>query len=148
MDLQMLPDNWGFQISIILRIAIAYALAFPIGWDREESARGAGLRTFPLVSVASCAYILIAQLALGPSEDMSRVLAGLMTGIGFIGGGAILKNSKEKVSGMSTATSIWITGAVGAAVGWGYYLIALVLTGLNFVTLRFFGSLKEVVHEE
>jgi putative Mg2+ transporter-C (MgtC) family protein len=124
-------------------LAIAYVLAFPVGWEREQSDRSAGLRTFPLVALASCGYILIATRTLGDSaEAQARVLEGLMTGMGFIGGGAILKDGAT-VRGTATAASVWNTGAIGAAVGFGRYEIALLLSILNFATLRWLLPLKE-----
>ena len=71
---------------------IAYVLAFPIGWNREKEERSAGLRTFPLVAVASCGFIQAAEtLAAGHPEAMARIIEGLIAGMGFIGGGAILR---------------------------------------------------------
>src|SRR5690349_11816280 len=112
-------------------LGIAYLLAFPIGWDREKENRGAGLRTFPLVCLASCGMVLLAREALGSApESQARVLQGLMMGIGFIGGGAILKGD-ESVRGTATAASVWNVGVIGAAVGFGLYDIAAVLAVVN-----------------
>ena len=147
-QLMNLPDiDWSLVVSHLVHLAIAYALALPIAWDREKEVRGAGLRTFPLVAVASCGYVMVALSVLTGSDAHSRVLYGLMTGMGFIGGGAILKKGAS-VQGTATAASIWNTGAVGAAVAWGRYEIAIVLSLLNFVTLRYVKGLKGVVREE
>lgn len=128
--------NWPEVLSHIVDIAIAYLLVLPIGWDREQSERSAGIRTFPLVAVASCGVVLVAVRLLGVSSpQQSRVLQGLITGIGFIGGGAILKYGAA-VRGTATAASIWNVGVVGAAVGYGLYDIGLVLSLINFLTLR------------
>ena len=76
----------------LLSLGIAFMLALPVGWDREQQERSAGLRTFSLVAVASCGYILLAErVAVGRTDAQARVIEGLITGIGFIGGGAILK---------------------------------------------------------
>ena len=129
--------DWSTIGANLASLTVAYLLAFPIGWDREQGARSAGLRTFPLVAVASCGFIQIAQqIAPGSPEAQARVIEGLITGIGFIGGGAILKDGAS-VRGTATAASIWSTGAVGAAVAYGYYEIAIVLSLINFLTLRF-----------
>src|SRR5215510_1836046 len=73
-------------------LAFAFVLAAPIGWDREQKARSAGLRTFPLVALASCGFVQASENLLAHSPDgMAKVVEGLITGIGFIGGGAILK---------------------------------------------------------
>jgi putative Mg2+ transporter-C (MgtC) family protein len=141
-----MPDlaniDWRDLLGVLAHLGIAYVLAIPIGWDREAHSGGAGLRTFPLVALASCAYIIIGIQVLGPStESQARVLYGLMTGMGFIGGGAILKDSGS-VHGTATAASIWNTGAIGAAVAWNRYEIAIVLSALNYLTLCGFRPLK------
>lgn len=123
-------------------LAVAYLLALPIGWDREKSERSAGLRTFPLVAIASCGFIQATEtLTHGSPEATARIVEGLITGMGFIGGGAILV-VKTSVKGTATAASLWATGAVGTAVGLGAYDIALVLSILTFLTLRFGTKIK------
>ena len=79
-----------------------------------------GLRTFPLVSLGACAYVLVSQAFIGDGnpDATARIVSGLMSGIGFVGGGAILK-SKDHVSGTASAASIWVTGALGASAGFG-----------------------------
>jgi putative Mg2+ transporter-C (MgtC) family protein len=79
---------------------------------------------------------------LDSTDAYSRVMYGILTGIGFIGGGAILKD-RGTVAGTATAASIWNTGAIGVAVAWGTFEIAMVLTLLNFLTLRFMPKLKK-----
>ena len=134
---------WADVFSHLLDLAVAYVLAFPIGWDQEKEERSAGIRTFPLVAMASCGLVLVALGVLGgPSPAHARILAGLITGIGFIGGGAILKGD-QTVRGTATAASLWNTGVVGAAVGYGLYDIALVLSIINFLTLRLLLPLKQ-----
>ena len=128
--------NWIELLVHSGKVLGAFALALPIGWEREKEGRSAGLRTFPLVAVASCGYVLVAEKVFGAaSSDHSRVLQGLITGIGFIGGGAILKGSGG-VHGTATAASIWNTGAVGAAVAYGSYEIAVILSVINFLILQ------------
>lgn len=130
----------GFDLDLLgafgLRLLAAIGLALPIGWEREVSARSAGLRTFPLVAVASCGYVLIAlRIAGGDGEAQSRVLQGLLTGIGFIGGGAIIKDHRS-VTGTATAASIWATSGIGAAVGYGELELALLGSASALVLLR------------
>jgi putative Mg2+ transporter-C (MgtC) family protein len=130
-------------VKNLISIAIAFVLALPVGWEREQSERSAGLRTFPLVAMASCGYILIAERVLaGHPEGTARVIEGLMTGMGFIGGGAILK-SEGGVRGTATAASLWNTGAIGAAVAFDRFEIALLLTIVNYATLRWLGRFKD-----
>src|SRR5579863_5011768 len=116
----------------VMRLAIAYGLAMPVGWHREKEAHSVGVRTFPLVAMASCGYVLLASPA-DPTAQ-SRIIQGLVAGIGFVGGGAILK-SEGSVHGTATAASIWTTGVLGAAVAQERYLVAVVLAALNFFTL-------------
>lgn len=127
----------------ILQLAIAFALALPIAWDRETRERSAGLRTFTLVSIATCGFLIAARSSFGASVDAeSRVWQGLLAGIGFIGSGAILKTG-DSVRGTATAASIWTTAAVGAAVAYRNYDIAVVLSLANFAVLRALGPIKE-----
>jgi putative Mg2+ transporter-C (MgtC) family protein len=124
----------GGLAPIAGKILIAFALGLPTGWERFRHDRSAGLRTFPLVSLASCAYLLVAPQANSDIASQSRILVGVMTGIGFIGGGSIIKDASA-VHGTATAASLWNTGAVGAAVAYGNYGLALVLCALNYLTL-------------
>lgn len=125
------------------KIGLAYFISLPMGWEREKEAHSAGVRTFPIVAMASCGYLLVAQaLVPGDPAAMSRVLQGLVAGIGFIGGGAILKEGAT-VRGTATAASIWSTGAIGAAVAMGRDEIAVALALLNLVTLHFLLPLKK-----
>ena len=130
--------------SHMIALSIAYLLALPIGWNREKEERSAGIRTFPLVAMAACGFVIIAVAVLGPdAPEHSKVMEGLITGVGFIGGGAILKQG-DRATGTATAASLWATGALGVAVGYGLYDIAVVLTVVTYVALRFLSPLKEV----
>ena len=124
-------------------LAISYALAFPIGWNRETEERSAGLRTFPLVAIASCGLVQAAESMTSDNpEAMARIIEGLITGMGFIGGGAILR-LKDSVKGTATAASLWVTGAIGISVGLGTYDVALMLAIVTFLTLRILSPLKQ-----
>lgn len=119
----------------LVALAIAYVLALPIGWNREKEERSAGLRTFPLVAVATCGFIQAAErIAIGEPEAMARIIEGLITGMGFIGGGAILR-LQDSVKGTATAASLWITGAIGVAAGLGAYDVAVMLSVVTILTL-------------
>lgn len=137
--------EWPVMLHHLMQLVIAYVFALPIGWDREAESRGVGLRTFPLVAAGCCGYLLVGLEVLDGSESHARMMYGLMSGIGFIGGGAILKTDKN-VSGTATAAAIWTTGAIGTAVAWQRYEIALALSLVTFVTLRFFKPLKRIAH--
>jgi putative Mg2+ transporter-C (MgtC) family protein len=138
-----LPIDWHLLWLIAMKIGAAYLLAIPTGWTREKQAHGVGIRTFPIVAIASCGYLLIMQG--GSGQDAlaanSRVLQGLVTGIGFVGGGAILKEGMS-VHGTATAASIWNTGAIGAATAMGRYEVAIVLSVLNVFTMEALVPLK------
>ena len=135
--------NYWEITSHLVDLGIAYLIALPIGWDREQEERSAGIRTFPLVAMASCGFVLIALRVLGEgSVGQARILEGLITGIGFVGGGAILKHAGQ-VSGTATAASLWATGALGAAVGYGLYDIGVILSLVTFVTLRWLSPRKK-----
>ena len=124
----------------LMHLATAFALTVLIGWQSEREGHSTGIRTFPLVGVASCGFLLL----LGPAPDaaaQSRLLQGLITGIGFIGGGAILKNGPN-VQGTATAASVWNAGVIGSAVAMNKYGVAIALALLNIFTLRALLPLK------
>jgi putative Mg2+ transporter-C (MgtC) family protein len=148
MTFELLGANNFTLLPHLLALAAAYLLAFPIGWNREREERSAGLRTFPLVAIATCGFVQAAEnLTADSPEAMARILEGLITGMGFIGGGAILRNS-ETVKGTATAASLWVTGAIGAAVGLGSYDVAVVLSAVTVITLWVMEPLKRVGHLE
>jgi putative Mg2+ transporter-C (MgtC) family protein len=131
------PIDWqNDTLQQVLKLVVAYVLALPVGWWREKEAHTIGVRTFPLVAMASCGYMLVA-VPLGHPDvaSQSRVLQGLVAGIGFIGGGAILK-AEGNVHGTATAASIWNTGVLGAAVAEDRFFLAVALSLLNLLTLR------------
>lgn len=141
--------TWDSEQALahLIALAVAYVLALPIGWNREREERSAGLRTFPLVAMAACGFVMIANEVLGPdSQQHSRILEGLMTGIGFVGGGAILKQG-DRAKGTATAASLWATGAIGAAVGYGQLDIAVILSLVTVLTLVLMTPLRRVVQE-
>lgn len=141
----MLPDLSAVDLPSILHnlalLVLAGLVALPIAWEREQADRPAGLRTFPVVAVASCAFVLIGiRIFPGSEEPQARVIQGLMTGIGFVGGGVILQRVTDRgdhVTGIATAASIWNTGAMGAAVAYRLFDVALALSLLNYLILRF-----------
>lgn len=141
----MTSSFWGVWSDVtnhLVRIALAFLFTLPIAWNREQGSKSAGLRTFPIVAMASCGFVVLAIEVLGErSVGQARILEGVITGIGFIGGGAILK-AGTTTHGTATAASILNTGVVGAAVGFGYYDIGFVLAFVNFLVLFAFGKFK------
>ena len=129
--------GWNEVFRLLYSIVLAYLIALPVGWERKRHSHGyVGLRVFPLISVAACAYVFLGQhLFTGDARiEQADVMQGLMTGIGFVGAGAIVKRTDD-VHGLSTAAAVWTTGAIGAAVAYGYFAIAIALCVLNLFIL-------------
>ena len=127
-------SGWEELPRILLNLAVAFALGLPIGWERGDSSRP-GLRTYPLLAMGACAYIEIGQFAFHNNIDAeARVFQGLVSGIGFIGAGAILKG-RVKVRGLATAVSLWVTVAVGVAAAYQMFALAIVLSGTTLLVL-------------
>ena len=135
--------SWSEWASNLIQIVAAFLITLPVAWDREKESRSMGLRTFPLVAVASCGFIIIGTQVLGhEAGPQSRLIQGLMTGIGFIGGGAILKGDGT-VHGTATAASIWGTGVIGAACAYSRFEIAVLVSVISFLLLRFLRPVKK-----
>ncbi len=145
LPLEIDPTNLG---DSVLALLISFTLALPLAWNREHRTRLVGLRTFPLVAIASCSYMLIGlQVAGGDPNALSRVINGLMTGVGFVGGGAILKSGAD-VQGTSTAAAIWATGAIGAAVAHGRVGLAAAIAVITFLTFLILTPLGDRIRRE
>ena len=140
--------QWQTVIKHLVLIGIALLLSFPIAYNREHNSNSAGLRTYPLVAIATCSYTLLAMDVLD-NDTIGKFMAGIVTGIGFIGGGAILKSeAKSKVSGLANAASIWNTGAIGMAVAWQRFEIALIIATINFLILRLGFHAKQAICDD
>ncbi|MEO6341085.1 MAG: MgtC/SapB family protein [Caulobacteraceae bacterium] len=127
--------DWTLVTEHFGRMLLAFVLALPLGWERGKGRHSSGFRTFPVTAMASCGYALIASKLPGAdAQSMTRLVQGLVAGIGFIGGGAILKEHGQ-IRGLVTAASIWNTGAIGVAVAFGRVEIAIVLSAANFLSL-------------
>ncbi|MRV75149.1 MgtC/SapB family protein [Duganella sp. FT92W] len=106
--------------QVVIRLLVAVALGAMLGYERESVGASAGLRTHMLVSLGSALFVLIPLQAGMQVADLSRVLQGVIAGIGFIGAGAILKLKDEnQITGLTTAAGVWLTSAVGIAAGMG-----------------------------
>ena len=139
--------SFSYLLAVSIRIGIAFALTVVIGAERARDAHSAGLRTFPLVAIASCAYVLLTITLFGSSPDAgSRMLAGLVTAVGFVGGGAIIKDV-QRVRGTATAAGIWTTSAIGAAAGYGQFEIAVIVATITYLTLRVLRKFEPSVQE-
>lgn len=141
--------DWHLLWTSFAKLGIAFILTLPTAWWREKEGHSVGIRTFPIVAMASCGYLLILHDVPGGDglAANSRVLQGLVAGIGFVGGGAILKDGMS-VRGTATAASIWNTGAIGAAVALGRYEVAIALGVLNLVTMQGLGVIKKRIDAE
>jgi putative Mg2+ transporter-C (MgtC) family protein len=124
----------------VLALAAAYVLALPIGWNREKEERSAGIRTCGLVQATE-------GMTRGEPEAMARIIEGLITGMGFIGGGAILR-LENSVRGTATAASLWVTGAIGVAAGVGSFDVAVMLSATTVLTLWLLTPLKKLTNAD
>lgn len=125
------------------KLAAAFLAALPAGIIGEKETHSAGLRTFPLVAMASCGYLLLGQpLGHASADVQSRIVQGLLAGIGFIGGGAILK-TESQVHGVATAAGIFCTGVLGAAIAEDRWYMAVLLAAMTFVGMRYLLPLKQ-----
>ena len=135
-------NGWHEFSQVLLNLAVAFLLALPVGWDREREDVGPGLRTYPLLAMGACAYLEIGQFAFRDHvEGQARVFQALVSGIGFIGAGAIIKGRAE-VHGLATAVSLWITVSIGIAASYRLFALAAVLSGTTLVALRLLKPLK------
>jgi putative Mg2+ transporter-C (MgtC) family protein len=143
-----LPDA-NHVARVVVRLAVAVVLGGVIGFEREREGKWAGIRTHMLVALGA-ALIVLAPLEAGmASADISRVIQGLVTGIGFLGGGTILKLGDERqVRGLTSAASIWLTSAVGLAVGLGMLWPALFGTVLTWVILKVLHHLDQLIPKD
>lgn len=137
--------EWDRVVLNLIPLMIAFALALPVGWERGAGRASVGFRTLPVVAMASCGFALLARgLEGADAESMTRLLQGLMGGIGFIGGGAILKHNGS-IKGLVTAASVWNVAAIGAAVAYQRLEIAVTLSLLNLAILILLTPLAEKV---
>jgi len=126
----------GQLTRIVTRLLLAALLGGALGYEREKSGKAAGLRTHMLVAIGAALFVLVPQQAGMAVADMSRVIQGIVTGIGFLGAGAIIKHrDEEDVQGLTTAAGIWMTAAIGVACGLGRESTALLSTLLALAVL-------------
>jgi putative Mg2+ transporter-C (MgtC) family protein len=121
-------------LQAVLRLGLALLLALQLGWEREQRSRSAGLRTYPLLSVCVCGFLLVGQRMGGDASEQADAFYGALNGIGFVGSGAILK-SGDGVAGMGTAVTLWVAGAIGAGVAFAIPQLSAVLSLLSVLAL-------------
>ena len=125
-----------FHAQMLVRLVVAALLGSLIGFERERAGKPAGIRTHGMVCLGAALFTVVSLFGFGPSSDITRVAAQIVTGIGFLGAGAIL-HDRVSVHGLTTAATLWVTAAVGLAVGVGMFSMSLVTTILVFALLRF-----------
>lgn len=135
--------NIAQATKVVLRLLIASLLGGLIGYERELRGKSAGLRTHMLVALGAALFILVPQQAGASSQDVSRILQGLIAGVGFLGAGAIMiGQQKENETGLTTAASVWVTAAIGITVGIGFETTAVLST---FITLVILALIPKIV---
>jgi putative Mg2+ transporter-C (MgtC) family protein len=138
------------DLARVGRLVLAMLLGAMLGWDRERHDKPAGLRTHVLVSLGSASFVgLAGDLQTGPGGhaiDPTRVLQGVVGGLGFLGAGTIIQGRGQHVSGLTTAASVWVVGAVGAAAGLGSYAIAIATAVLALPVLAMLGKVEATVN--
>lgn len=124
--------DWYTEVLMALRVLIAVGLGAFVGWEREQHGREAGVRTYGAVSLGACVFALIATHITG-GNNPHVIAAGVVTGVGFLGAGVIMKD-KGSIVGLTTAATLWATASIGLAVGYGMYtlsvLVSLIVFGL------------------
>jgi len=140
------PNNW---VGIILRLSLALMVGAAIGWNRQQRHKPAGLRTHMLVSLGAALFVLVPLHASVHSGDAaSRAIQGVATGVGFLGAGEILHQSRSdssnpKVKGLTSAAATWVTAALGIASGCGWWQLAVSGTVMTLITLGLIKMLEE-----
>lgn len=124
------------ELEMVLRLLLAAALGAAIGLEREHAKKPAGFRTHLLVCLGSALFTLASIYGFGIGADPARVAAGVVTGIGFLGAGTILRTREGILIGLTTAASIWAVAAIGMAAGAGLYILAPVATAVILIILR------------
>jgi len=132
---------------VSLRLILATLLGGLLGYEREHKGKAAGLRTYMLVSIGAALFVLVPLEAGMPLEDVSRVMQGIITGIGFLGAGTILKGtSPQDVQGLTTAAGIWLTAAIGVAAGLGHEATAVLTTVFALVIFNLMPRMELYAH--
>ena len=135
--------------QIVVRLLLAALLGGLVGFQRERRGKAAGLRTHMLVALGAAFFVLIPAQAGMPLADLSRVLQGIITGVGFLGAGTILKRqASEEIEGLTTAAGLWLTAAVGSAAGMGRETSAVLCTVLALIVLSLLPRIRPRAHSE
>ena len=126
----------AIEIEMILRLLLAAALGAIIGYQRERAGKAAGLRTHVLICVGAALFTIASLYGFGAASDPARIAAGVVVGIGFLGGGVIIRRVEEGiVAGLTTAATIWAVAGIGLAAGAGLYLVSAVAAAIMLIVL-------------
>ena len=123
------------EVEMVLRLLLAAALGAAIGYQRARAGKPAGVRDYTLISVGAALFTVASLYGFGAIADPSRIAAGIVAGIGFLGAGAIIRREEGVVAGLTTAATIWMVAAIGLAAGAGLYLVSAVTTGIALIVL-------------
>jgi putative Mg2+ transporter-C (MgtC) family protein len=127
---------WLDEVWLLGRLVVALLLGALVGYEREQAAKPAGVRTHSMVSVGAALFAIVSIYGFGGEGDRARVAAQIVSGVGFLGAGLIL-HQRGSVRGLTTAASLWVTAAIGMAMGVGMIILALGTTLLVYGLLRF-----------
>ena len=119
-------------LAPVVRLGLTLLLDLPLAWERRRSSRSAGLRTYTLVAVSVCGFLLIAQRTAGGPGEQADAFYGVLVGMGFVGSGAVVK-SPGQARGLSTAVGLWVSGAIGAGVAYGNALISAAISLMSLL---------------
>ena len=126
----------AIEIEMILRLLLAAALGAIIGYQRERAGKAAGLRTHVLICMGAALFTVASIYGFGAATDPARIAAGVVVGIGFLGGGVIMRRVEEGiVAGLTTAATIWAVAGIGLAAGAGLYLVSAVAAAIMLIVL-------------
>jgi putative Mg2+ transporter-C (MgtC) family protein len=125
-----------FHWPMFVRMVLAVALGTVVGYEREHEGKPAGMRTHGMVAVGAALFTVVSVYGFGGAGDPGRIAAQIVSGVGFLGAGAILRQ-RGTIRGLTTAASLWVTAAIGTAVGAGMYSLSIATAALVFLVLRF-----------
>ncbi|HEY6082312.1 MAG TPA: MgtC/SapB family protein [Chitinophagaceae bacterium] len=133
-----------FTADELTRILLALAIGACIGWEREYHGKSAGLRTMILISIGSALFTIFSEKLGAEARTLDRIASNIVTGIGFLGAGIIFKE-ENRVTGLTTASAIWITAALGMGAGGGYYLVSIIATVIVLMVLLLLVPLQRAI---
>lgn len=126
--------DWQLELVMAFRALLAAFLGGIVGFERERHGQDAGIRTYGAVALGACVFGLVSMHALGGTNIDTRIAAQVVSGVGFLGAGVIMREN-GKVSGLTTAATVWASASIGLAMSFGMYLLGILTTGIIFFLL-------------